>query len=97
MQRQMAILENRPHSYGEWLLAGVAFAKAGAGGFSVQPADAPDLAAMRADWTIRPKPSLDIDESGFLGQEWRGGKNGVGHNGISYGRNTTSWGLVCQV
>ena len=78
MQRQMAILENSPHSHGEGLLAGVAFAEARASGLAVQPSDAPRLAAMRADWTIRPKASLDIGEGGFFGQELRGGENGMG-------------------
>jgi hypothetical protein len=97
MQRQMTILENSSHSHSEGFLAGVALAEAGAGGLAVQATDALGLSTMRANGTIRPKLRLDIGEGGFLGHELRGGQNGVGHGKISYGRNTTSCGLVCQV
>jgi hypothetical protein len=35
MQWQVAVLENSPHSYGEWLLAGIALVEAEASGLAV--------------------------------------------------------------
>ena len=97
MQRKMAVLEDRAHPHREGLLAGVALVEARAGRLAVQAADARRSAAMRANRAVRPKPRLDVGESGSFGLELRGVQNGLGHGGISYGRNTKLWLLVCQV
>jgi hypothetical protein len=99
MQRQMAVLEDGPHPYGEGLLAGVALAQAHPGGLALKAAD-PILIrvpAVRADRTLRPHHRFDMGEGGGLSQELWGVQNGLGHGAISYGRKSTSGGLVCQV
>jgi hypothetical protein len=80
-QRQMAILENGADPHGERLPAGVAFAQARPGGLASEAADALliNVAAMRANRTIRPKLAFDIFERGVLAVEAVIGKNGVGH------------------
>ena len=55
-------------------LALVALVKAKASGLAFHLANAlgVSIAAMRAYRTVRPKPALDIRESGFLVEELRG-------------------------
>jgi hypothetical protein len=99
MQRQMRGLENSSLSDSELPLAFIAFAKAKAGGLALKLSDTlrVSIAAMWANWAIRPKFALDIRKSGFLIQEAGIVKSGLGHGGISYGLNSTPGGSLCQV
>lgn len=80
-QRQMAVLENGPDADGEWLPASVALAETGPSGFAVEPADLAfiDVAAMRANGTVRPEFSFDVSERGFFIMKMWGVKNGISH------------------
>jgi hypothetical protein len=97
MQRQMRGLKNGPHSDSEGLAALVALVEADAGAFALELPHALLFPAVVAAGAIRPQPRLDIGEGGFFVLEMRGGKNICGHGTISYGRDTTSCGWVCQV
>jgi hypothetical protein len=91
MQRQVAILKNRPHADCEGLLAGVALVQARTRRLAVQAANAPRLAAVRANGAVRPQARLDVSEGCGLILKMRGRKYGLGHGEISNGRNTKSW------
>src|ERR1700733_1480794 len=98
MQRQVGALEDGSLPNGELSLALVALVKAKTSGLAFHLANAlcVGVTAMRAYRTIRPKPALDIRESGFLVEELRGVENGSSHRNLLW-PNPTSWGLVCQV
>jgi hypothetical protein len=71
MQRKVGTLKDGPLSDGELPLALVALVKAKASSLAFHLASALSvgIAAMRANWTIWPKPTLDIRESSFLVEE----------------------------
>lgn len=82
MQRQVGRLENGPDPHGEGLPAGVALVEAGTGGLALQAADpsAIRIAAVGAGRAFRPKPRLDVGESGGFVLELRGREDGMGHD-----------------
>jgi hypothetical protein len=99
MQRKVAGLENGAHADGKGLAALVALVEALASSFASKLLDAlaVSIAAMMANWPIRPKARLNISESFVFVLEVWGVKNRVSHSGLSYGYKSTLWGLVCQV
>jgi len=97
VERQVAILENRPDPYREVLLTGVALVEADPRRLAVQPANPGSLATMRANRAVGPQVRFDVSEGGDFIFEMMGVENRVGHGEISYGPNTTLWGSVCQV
>ena len=82
VQWDMARLENSSHAHREGLTTGAAFPKARARRFALQLGRFVDRTAMRADWPIRPKPTLDIREGGFFAAKLRCVKGGF-HGGFS--------------
>jgi hypothetical protein len=98
MQGQVGTLKDGSLSNGELAFALVALVKAEASSLALHLADAlgVGIAAMRANRTIRPKPALDIRESGFLVEKLRGVEKGSGHGTLLWPK-PTSRGLVCQV
>ena len=91
VKRQVAGLEDGPHTHGERLFASVALAQAGAGGLAIEAADAFSFSAMRANRTVRPQARFDIGEGAGFGLHMGGVENGRGHGEISYGSDPTSW------
>jgi hypothetical protein len=93
VQREMRGLKDGSDPHGEGLLAGVALAKAWTGGF---PRETPYMfLSGTAEWAGRPlwpKPSFDVSERRFFILEMGFGKNGLGHDEISYGQNTIDRG-----
>jgi hypothetical protein len=82
-QPKLAILENGAHADSEGFPAAVALAQTRTGSFASQAADfVASGPTMRANRTVRPKPSLDILESGFLTVEMGGGKDRAGHRNL---------------
>ena len=80
--RDVAGFEHGADLDGEGLTTGVAFAEADTVGLTSQPADLlAGRAAMRAHWTIRPEPRLNIFVGGFFAVEMSGGK--VTQHGLS--------------
>jgi hypothetical protein len=71
MQRQMRILENRPHANREGLFAGVALAQARARSIAVQAANLRGFTAMRTNRTFRPLRGFDISEGSRFGLKVR--------------------------
>ena len=81
VQGEMGTLKDGSLFYGELPLALIALAKSKASGlaFHLSNAVGVGIATMRANWTVRPKPALNIRESGFLADEVGGVENGSGH------------------
>jgi hypothetical protein len=99
MQQEMRGLKNGPDAHGKGLAAFLAVIKAAAGGLAFHLLDAlgVNIAAMRANGTVRPKSRLDKSESGVFILEAIFGKNRAGHSEISYGLKSTPCGALCQV
>ena len=68
VQRQVREFKDGPLAHSKLALALIALAKAEAGGFAWHLANAllVGIAAMRANWAIRPELALDVVESGFF-------------------------------
>jgi hypothetical protein len=99
VERQVTILEDCSHTHSKRLPARIAFAKADIGlairvfltrlgANAIKPADMlARRAAMRASWTIWPKPAFDKRERGLFVLKVWGGKNRLSHWNFSYGPN----------
>jgi len=73
----MRRLKDSPLSHGEWLAAFAAIVKAATGSFAFHLFDAlrVNIAAMRADWAVRPKRCFDERKSGVFVLEAVCGEN----------------------
>src|SRR6202044_295930 len=98
MQRQVRRLEEGPHAHGKGLATFFAVVEAATGGFALHFLDAlrVTVAAMRTNWAVRPKSGLDKFEGSIFILEAIFGKNRTGHSDISYGCESTPWGMLCQ-
>lgn len=99
VQPKMRGFEDGSHTHGEGLPAFIAFIQAGAGGFAGHLADARAIVvpAMRANRAARPQVRFDVGDCAFFGLELGGIENGLSYGKCSYGGESKSWGLVCQV
>lgn len=79
MQRQMAVLKQRPHAHRERLLARVALVQSGTGRLAVKAANALGFLTMRTYGAIRPKPRLNVCEGRCFGQKLGFIQNRSGH------------------
>src|SRR6266851_6513480 len=69
----MASFHNRADRHREMLPTAIALEETGTRGFAMQPGDAFDLAAMRAEGTIRPANRFEMIAGGvFVVEDWIG-------------------------